>query len=372
MSHIHRSRQLWFGAGVLFLAAAAGHAQAPASGPADFAATLAAARPRAIDLVCAAARSQDVAERAHGLEAAQYLPERATPLLALGLEDQSPVVRYVAAVTIGKLKVRDLAPAVRQRLAVEQAEARDLERLPAGPGDKGADDQTRRRAAMLSAVRSAWAADLFALHQCGQDADLGPLAEMLTREDGLLRGNVATLLGLMGDRSAVALLKDRVRLTLPRAEAVNRALLNLQYAEALVRLGEGSYLQPVRAAVYSPFPEVRVLALSLVGDLDDKTQVTGLVNLLTDPDVETMEVRLAAAGALAQFGDRRGAQVITTCAQAQDARLRAFATKGLGALGGPAEGAALAALLQDPDAQVRLAAAAAVLHATAAQHNPGP
>jgi HEAT repeat protein len=88
-----------------------------------------------------------------------------------------------------------------------------------------------------------------------------------------------------------------------------------------------------------------------------------LANLLTDANVETMEIRLAAAGALAQFGDRRGADIIFTCAASNEPRLRGFAAKVLGFLRDPRAGAVLTDLLHDADPQVRLAAAAAVLHA---------
>jgi HEAT repeat protein len=372
MSASNTGRGWGLGVCLVVLVAAAARAQAPASQPADFDAVLAAARPRALELVLAAAQSDDVALRAHALEAAHWLPERAAPLLGPGLDDPSPVVRFVAAVTIGKLQLRQMAPAIQQRLAQEQAQAQRWDRLIEEQRLYASADQLHLSEANASAVRSAWAADLFALRRCGQEPDLSPLAAMLTHEDGRLRGNVVMLLGLLGDRSAVALLQDRVRLALPRDQAVNKALLNLQYAEALVRLGQTSYLQAVRAAIFSPFPEVRVLALCLVGDLDDRTQVGALVNLLTDKNVETMEVRLAAAGALAQLGDRRGSEVILACAGSGEPRLRGFAAKALGALRDPAAGVALAGLLRDPDPQVRLAAAAAVFQAGAADRAPAP
>jgi HEAT repeat protein len=345
-------------------------ADTPAAPPMDFAAWVERGRPKAIEHVLNAFEAEADATRAHALEAAQALPERAVGLAKRGLDDKSPVVRFVAAVTIGKLAARELAPSVRERMGAEQGEIAQLQKRIADERGRITEAQVHRMEHELSARRSAWAAELFALNRCGQDVDLSPMASLLTLEDAYLRGNVVMLLGLTGDKSAVDLLRDRVHLDLPRDAAVTKALVHLQFAEAIVRLGETSYLGPVRAAVYSPFPEVRVLAVSMVSDLGDRTQTNGLANLLFNDDVETMELRVAAANALAHFGDKRGASVIFEGAHAEDPRVRAFAARGLAALRDPEAGQALVGLLLDPDEQVRLASAAAILSAAAPLPKP--
>ena len=75
-----------------------------------------AAQNRAVQQILVSARSQDPILRANALEAAEALPNRIRPLVQQALMDQESVVRYAALVTIGKLKLSDVATNAKQFL----------------------------------------------------------------------------------------------------------------------------------------------------------------------------------------------------------------------------------------------------------------
>ena len=249
---------------------------------------------RAMETIIEAANGSDPAMRSNAIEAMQADPNRALPLTHKGLADENAGVRFAAAVTTGVLKFRDLTPALRPLLE--------------------------------DANLSVQAAALFALHTLGQDVDITPLADMLASPNPSLRGNVALLLGLMGDSSAVPMLKHAARQPLPsRASVSQAAVVRVQIAEAVARLGDDTSLDALRAAMYSQYHEVRVLAITALGAVGDRSMEAALVNLMNDPGVPVpnradealvaaiertrSELQLAAAGALARLRNPRGAEL---------------------------------------------------------------
>ena len=145
-------------------------------------------------------------------EACEFLElPLATPQLELGLEDDVVPVRFSALVTIGSVEIRSLVPLVNRVLKQD-----------------GVDPHV-------------WAAAFFALHRCGQRVDLTLLARMLRSNDAGMRGNAAMLLGMMGDRSAVPMLKELGRAPLPATTShVRGVIARIQVAEARARLGDES------------------------------------------------------------------------------------------------------------------------------------
>lgn len=328
------------------------------------------AKERAIELVLNASRDDDTFIRANSMESAQYLePTRAVPLLQYGLSDENPIVRFAALAVIGKERIKDLAPAAKALLTDES--------------------------------RSVRAAAIFAVSQCGQRIDKTPLAMYLASRDATLRGNAAMLLGWMGEKSAVRMLKEVGLSPLPRQISREReSVTRLQVTEAMVALGDDEMIDPLRAAAYSDAYEVRILAMQTLGRLGDRKMEQAFLDALAREE-EPVELRMAAAEALVSAGSPaallqvlRQARVVLKASTDTNPLVRTQAAHTLGIMeagrrrglndiqrsGGterhPADVIAhfenkalairLANMLSDNDKQVRLSVAAAVLKAGAA------
>lgn len=322
--------------------------------------TLPELRDEAIRLVQIAARDNDPFLRANAIEAMQSVPDRALPMAQLGLDDEHPAVRFTALVTIGKMRLRELGPAA--------------ERLLDDP-----DDSVR-------------AAALFAARRCGRNVDISEMAELMASPNPSVRGNVVMLLGMLGDPSALPMIKAQTRVPMPnqRVDKLRRALVRVQVAEAEVLLGEQDAISPLRAAAYSEFDEVRVLAVTMLGRLRDVSAETGLM-AMADRRNQPIELRLAAVEAVSHIGGRAAIKLlleksgfVTQACGSDNPVLRAQAVITAGSLDTarrriyrellPSDPpniwrlfedqglvAELARLMEDAHPQVRLSAAAAVL-----------
>lgn len=338
--------------------------------PADISPAL---RDRAGQVILDASRSDNPRLRLAALESVAASPERARPLAQLALGDPNPAVRYGALVTIGKLQLEGLG-----RAAAEMA-----------------DDPN-------ASVR---AAALFAAHRCGQDVDLSPLAQMLGSDQIAERGNAAMLLGLLGDPGAKPMLKEMAGQRIPRVDPAEVEWVRLQFAEAMLKLdpNDDGVMQAVRAAVFSQYDDIRVLGLQIVGDSGDRTMDRMLLELVKADN--PVQVRIAAAAALAQGGRAEGRETLVFAASytadnvlrdvrqflaanrggdgpafeamtqlANDERartqvageVRAQAAFALGKLGDSAAAMVLSQLLDDPQPIAAVAAAGALLRIDAA------
>ena len=202
--------------------------------------------------------------------------------------------------------------------------------------------------------------------------DLGPLAGLLWSERAGMRANAAVLLGETGSPSARPMLRDAAKRPTPRAARTDQTLLELQISEALVKLGEEDQLKALRLAAYSKDDEVRVLAVLMLGRLDDQTMEGALLGFLKQ---DPQELRLAAAQALGHMGWPDGLPAALKGATSDLERIRAQSALALGRAmtaipatdsvhdtqARVAAYTALDRLLSDPAASVRLSAAAAVL-----------
>jgi HEAT repeat protein len=288
------------------------------------------------------------------------------PLAQLGLEDENAAVRFAALVTIGKLGFDHLGEAVEPLLNDGNASVR--------------------------------AAAMFAARQCGRKVNISQMARMLGSSDPTLRGNVAMLVGLMGDASAVPMLAEQSKRSLRRASPAQQAVVRVQVAEARVRLGDEGALDALRAGAFSAYDEVRILAVTALGEAEDRRMLAALQQILLTPP---MQVQLAAAGTLARLGLSDGLSVALEAAaldgqavakrasaalretqdegsaavwrqlasdpaqcQAMAAAVRSQAAFVLGQIGGAEAQAALGKLLGDELERVRLSAAAAVLRSS--------
>jgi HEAT repeat protein len=151
---------------------------------------------------------------------------------------------------------------------------------------------------------------IFALTKCGIEVDPSPLAGMLLRDPSpRVRAQAAYLLGEIGDPSALGPLHDAAKATVPRASQAEMKMLQLQIAEAIVKLGEEDQISTIRAALYPARPEdleITALAVQILGQLRDKAAADELIFLTAREDQRGQhwpaEIRLGCAAALARMG----------------------------------------------------------------------
>ncbi|MBX2851940.1 MAG: hypothetical protein KTR15_09370 [Phycisphaeraceae bacterium] len=344
--------------------------QAVAQGPNENKIILLQSKPKAKSIVQSAGKSENPRVRMAALEAAQHAPGAAFELARNGLGDENAAVRFAALVTIGKLKLTDLSAA-----------ALDLTR----------DENESVRAAAL-----------FAAKRCGKDVDLSPLGGMLANGSSGARANAAMLIGQLGDKQAINMLRDMAAKPMPRVSPAKRSSVRLQYAEAMIRLDpdDDEVLGAIRASVYSNLDDVRVLAIQILGEVGDRSVQGGLAHIIKRDN--PIQVKLAAAQSLVRMGDQQKGTVLISGSRYDEAQLRkdlrdfvqssgvggaeaeeirdilanderraliasevrAQAAVGLGYVDSKAAAQRLSALLNDPAPIVRVAAAGAILRAS--------
>ncbi len=312
---------------------------------------------RAVEVVLQASRSDRAEMRANAVEAIQHSADRALPLVQAALDDENAGVRFAALYVVGRQKMDALAPVVRDALA------------------RGDEPNASVRAALIFAGSRLGVAD---------DATLSGMSRYLFDDDPRVRANAVLLMGELGQPQAALMLRHAsARPEGDRHPQIEWALLRLQVAEAMAKLGDappdpgavapevaadnaGIGLRAVRAATYSNFDEVRVLAVQAVGRLHDESFWGNLNNFLDPDEAQPIEFKLAAAKSLGDLGrGDRGRFVVLPAAQHAMGTVRAQAAFALAGVPGPDARSALASLMNDPEEPVRLAAAAAWLEAGA-------
>lgn len=297
-------------------------------------------RERALTLLTTAAASGSPEQRANALEGLSMTPSRLKPMLAPALMHESPGVRTVAAMLVGKGKIKEAAVHVRPLV----------------------NDQS-------PFVRCA---AIFAMARCGESVDQTPLANvLLTAGDTRQRAHAAFILGELGNPSAVGPLMAASRSSVPRADAISTRLMHLQIAEALVKLGQESAMSEIRAALYPATEqdlEAAALAAQIIGQLKDRS-ATGELIVLTAMNAKgegryPPEARLAAAASLAQLGNPRGGFIAAEYAKSPVVPQRAQAAAVFGETRLMQNLPALAGMLDDPSTLVKISAAAGILKIT--------
>ncbi len=312
-------------------------------------------RERAFETLLEGTVSPDPLIRAHSLEGLKSVPTRAEPALRAALADPNAGVRFVAAAAIGALRLESSVPFVR-------------------PLMRDADARVR-------------AAAIFALSVNGERVDITPLANMLREADPRIRSEAARTLGELGNRSAIPMLRQAAsarpafrsdpstgEMSISQAEH----LFQLQVAEAMVKLGEATESDVLRAALYPATREgfeAAVLAAQILGQLRDEQAIAQLVELIEqrvpgsaendDPRLDTFvqpkELRLAAARALARMGHNGGMYVADMYADDPNPLVRSQASFVYGESGLADRLVKLEAMLDDPEQVVRISASAASL-----------
>lgn len=294
-------------------------------------------REQALALLERASRDPNPAVRANAIEGLMVVPPRAQRLVSAALRDENAGVRSVAAIAVGKSPLPVLAEEVRSL--------------------------TTDASPFVSC------AAIYALAKCGQPVDRTPIGTALLNDPSTrVRSHAAFVLGELGDASAGALLRDAARKPISQASESEYKLLQLQISEALVKLGDSSQLNTLRAALYPAQPgdlEATALAVQILGQLRDRESIPNLVFLSARKDRtgRTMpaEVRLAVAAALARMGMSQGDFIADEFLSDRNPAVRAQAAHVYGETGQSSNLAKLSRLMADPEGVVQVSAATAIL-----------
>lgn len=296
-------------------------------------------REQALAQLSTAAQSAPPEERANAIEALTATPARLAAVLEPALRDQNVGVRSVAAMAAGKARVADAAPAIRPLLQ----------------------DESRF-------VRSA---AIYGLYKLGQNPNATPLAGMLFDPSPKVRAQAAFIMGEMGEKSALGPLREAAKIPAGRSSPGEVRVMDLQIAEARVKLGDDSALADIRTALFPAKPEdleASILAMQIIGQVRDRASVNRLIELTADKDPTKQampgEIRVAAAMALAKLGQSEGSYIAREYYAGASEALRAQSAHLMGELGRPENLAILARMMADPDGRVRVAAASAVVKIT--------
>lgn len=296
-------------------------------------------RERAFTVLTSAAANGLPEERANALEGLAIAPARLQPLLDAALVDPNIGVRAVAAMAAGRAGVES---------AVSRLEPLTEDRSP----------QVRASA-------------LYAMKKLGRSVDLTPLASMLMSSTPQVKAHAAFLLGELGEPSALSLLKEAGRAGVGRSQQALIRVMDLQLAEARVKLGDEVAMAEIRAALFPAKVEdleATALACQIVGQVRDATSMNRLIELVGPVDdkkqVMPAQVRLCAAAALAQLGQRHGAYIADQYRGNKVEAIRAQAAMVYGEIGDGENLPILVDMMNDPVGRVRVAAAAAILKVT--------
>jgi HEAT repeat protein len=307
-------------------------------------------RSASVNLLVRAAGSNIPLLRANALEALGTEPQRLLPAVRLGLGDENRGVRFTAVMMVGRERITPLAPLVEPLLADPSGSVR--------------------------------AAAIYALSRCGRPVDPTPLAGMLLGDSLEERGNAAMVLGMLGEDSALELLRSAYGRTVPTAGGNALRSVDMQIAEAAYRLGGSvSDLELIRAALLASGgeEEIAALAAQICGELRDEASLRTLAWIATRNEVPEnqppapAEVRMAAATAIARMRpDQAPVRVLLGYVGSDNPALRAQAAVGLGWFRDAQVLPTLATMLEDRNAMVQVAAAGSIVRATAGVTRPGP
>ncbi len=296
-----------------------------------------------------AADGKDPVTRTHAIEAlAQIEGVQAGGIFKQALGDEMPTVRFAAAMAIGDVKYK---PALETLLAMAK--------------DKKAEPDRR-----------VFCAVIYALHQLGNYDYAGELGTLLFDKEWEVRANAAMAMGKMGESSAIAPLK-----TLQGDE--KNPTVELQLVESLALLGDEKSAGLLEAYTKRPFLDDRLVAIAAMVKVRSARGPHVMRRLLrrTRPTRERPRVRVAAAGAMSEFGyfDQEGYDLCIKAAGDPTAVMRRYygtydkinpveihslqrlAAMSLGSMRRSEAVTVLHPLLKSSDGSVRIAAAMSIL-----------
>ncbi len=259
--------------------------------------------------------------RAHAIEAMKEgMGASAADLIMKGLTDPEAIVRFAAAMATGELRLSQ----AKDQLLVLSDDADPSVRIGAK----------------------------FALHRIGDTRQSHDLEAASKDPQPRTRGDTALVLGLLGEPSGQKLL---LPMLFDRSPAVR-----LQAAEALWRLGNQTGMESLVASSISKFPDDQMIALAALAGPRDRRVLGHVEGALVNEDGYDA-VSLVAARSAGMLGSDAGYGVALKGAKSNDPRERMLAALAFGAIGRSDAQDQLAKLMKDPEQDVRLAAATALL-----------
>jgi hypothetical protein len=264
--------------------------------------------------------------RAHAIEASARNEGLLRELAPRGLVDENRGVRFVTCMAISesKLLTQSAADAPRAQVALRTQAANRAQ------GELDVDLCVLVRPLLSDESASVRAAAMLALTRCGVDVDLTAIAGMLQDADPEVRANAYLVLGELGNRSAVPLIRESLGQGMKLVNPIRARLVDLTAAEALVKLGDEREIEPIRGA--------------------------------SGESKRLPEVRLSAARALVRIGApaAAGLAVAREYLGSTDARVRAQTAALLGEIRSPESASLLESLVRDTNPTVQVAAAASL------------
>jgi len=297
-------------------------------------------RERAIAIIEESSSSADPQIRANAAEAAGYASSRMEAAIERALNDRHWAVRSVALMTVGRARLAGFTSYATTSSGEQSGHVR--------------------------------ASAIYALTRLSEGADQSALAGILLRDASLeVRSHAAYVLGEIGNRTALPLLRDALRDPMRGIGGERLRLFHLQCAEAMVKLGDDSQRGTLRAALYPSNPEdleAAALAVQIMGQVRDREAIDQLIYLSGPKGAAgspmPAEVRLGIAGALARMGMGQGGFIADEYVSSTNPTIRAQAAFVYGEIGSPEAMRRLVGLLEDPAEAVRISAAASVLRAS--------
>ncbi len=266
-----------------------------------------------------AMRSQDPIVRAHAIESIQEtLGSEKSGEIWQAMKDPETVVRFAAVMAAGTIKLADSKP--------ELLELAD-------------DPQPTVRVAAA-----------YALHRLGDYRYSKDLERYAQDPMPDVRGNTALVLGLLGEPTAINVLKPMLR--------DENLAVSLTAAESMWRLGSEDGRDRLIGMTVNINPGYQMVAMLALGaPRDTRIRAHIRANLTND----YIEVALVAARVMGQLDSDEGYGVAINGAKSSDKRQRSLAALAFGAIRRLDAQEYLQKLLKDPDQEVRIAAATAVL-----------
>ncbi len=293
--------------------------QAPPPPPVKKMPISAALEAKAASQMADAVRSDQPIIRAHAMEALKTVGgEGSEDVIVQGIDDPAAIVRFAAVMAAGERRIASAKPALLNHVE---------------------DPNT----SVQVAVR-------YALHRLGDYRYSHDLESFATHPQAPIRANTAMVLGLLGEPTGMNILNAMMH---DREPAVLLAV-----NEARWRLGDMESFANLVAASQSAFPDYQIVALLAMAGPKDQRVSEHVRSMLT---AEHVEVQLAAATAMANLDSDAGYAIAATATASRDPRQQLLAALALGAMGRSDAQQYLAPLLDSGDADVRLAAASAIL-----------
>jgi HEAT repeat protein len=190
----------------------------------------------------------------------------------------------------------------------------------------------------------------YALHRVGNFKYSHDREEMAKDPQARVRGTAAMVLGMMGDPSAINVLR-------PMRHDFN-APVRQQVAVSLWRLGSQQGMQDLIGLTVSPYQDDKKVVLLGLAEPRNRNVIQHIRINLTDA---APEVCLVAARGMGMLGCDEGYGIAQKAVKSEDPRQRVLAALAFGAIGRSDAQEMLKKLLGDGNADVRIAAGEAVM-----------